>query len=142
MKTEKTGKMFALIIILYLFIIVFPFIWVGFTSFKPESEIWGENALRIIGDQVTLDHYKALFEAHIFNALKNSLIISSITTIYVTVIASFCAYAIARLQFKFKKLLMIVILGTSMFPQMIVVGPIYRAFVQLGWTNSYFISLP
>lgn len=142
MQTEKTSKMTLTIIVLYLLIIAFPFIWVTLTSFKPESEIWGQSALKLMADQPTLEHYQALFKATIINSLKNSLIIASITTVYVTLIASLCAYALARLKFRFKKLLITVILATSMFPQMIVVGPIYRTFIKLGWTNSYYITLP
>lgn len=142
MQTEKTTKLTITVIILYLLIIAFPFIWVTLTSFKPESEIWGQSALKLMADQPTIEHYEALFKTTIINSLKNSLIIASITTVYVTLIASFCSYAIARLKFRFKKLLVAVILATSMFPQMIVVGPIYRTFVKLGWTNSYYISLP
>jgi multiple sugar transport system permease protein len=142
MKQVKTRKLFVLAMILYLLIIVFPFIWVFFTSLKPESEIWGDAALKLFADQVTFEHYQSLFRANILNALKNSLFISTVTTTYVTLIAAFCAYAIARLKFKGKRLLLSVVLATSMFPQMIVVGPIYRAFVSLGWTNSYWIVLP
>ncbi|MDF2532232.1 MAG: sugar transporter permease [Clostridia bacterium] len=142
MVNKKVERMFAVIIVLYLLIIVFPFIWVALTSFKPESEIWGASALKVFSNNATVEHYQALIKAHIFNSLKNSLIISSITTIYVTFVASCCAYAIARLKFAGKNLLLAVVLATSMFPQMIVVGPIYNVFVKLGWTNSYFISLP
>lgn len=141
-KNIKAERLFFVIIVLYLIIIVFPFIWVSLTSLKPESEIWGEGAMKIMADDPTLEHYEELFKGNILNSLKNSVIISTITTLYVTLVASFCAYAIARLKFKGKKILLAVVLGTSMFPQMIVVGPIYRAFVDLGWTNSYFISLP
>ena len=139
-KHTKSSMWLKVIIILYLFIILFPFIWVAITSFRPESEIWSSNALNLKGAVFTSENYLALFKSTIFNSLKNSLIISSITTIYVTLIASLCAYSIARLEFKFKKTLTFVILATSMFPQMIVVGPIYRIFVSLGWTNSYYIS--
>jgi multiple sugar transport system permease protein len=142
MVKNKVGKLFAVIIVLYLLIIIFPFIWVALTSFKPESEIWGSGAMKIFSSNATFEHYEALIKANILNSLKNSFIISSITTIYVTFVASFCAYAIARLKFAGKNLLLAVVLGTSMFPQMIVVGPIYNAFVKLGWTNSYFITLP
>ena len=141
-KAIKTSTLLKIIIILYLFIILFPFLWVSLTSFRPESDIWSSNALNLIGMRFTDDNYAKLFKTTIFNSLKNSLIISSITTVYVTLIASLAAYSIARLKFKFKKLLTVVILATSMFPQMIVVGPIYRIFVNLGWTNSYYISLP
>lgn len=142
MVDKKSERLLGIIIVLYLCIIVFPFIWVGLTSIKPESEIWSSSALQVFSSHPTLEHYQALFKAHILNALKNSFIISTITTIYVTLVASFCAYAIARLKFAGKNLLLAVVLGTSMFPQIIVIGPIYNIFVKLGWTNSYFISLP
>ncbi len=138
----KSTTLFKVIIIMYLFIILFPFIWVAITSLRPESEIWSTNALSLKGAQFTNENYVGLFKTTILNSLKNSLIVSSITTLYVTLIASLCAYSIARLDFKFKKLLTVVILATSMFPQMIVVGPIYRIFVNLGWTNSFYLSLP
>lgn len=141
-KQRKWDRLLMCAIVGYLFIIVFPFIWVFITSLKPEADIWGDNAFKIVGSSLTLENYKALFEAHILNALKNSFIISSITTLYVTVIASIAAYAIARLHFKGKKVLMTVVLATSMFPQMIVVGPIYRVFVALHMTNSFWIVLP
>ncbi len=138
----KSTTLFKVIIIMYLFIILFPFLWVTITSLRPESEIWSTNALNLRGAQFTDENYVMLFKTTILNSLKNSLIVSSITTLYVTLIASLCAYSIARLDFKFKKLLTVVILGTSMFPQMIVVGPIYRIFVSLGWTNSFYLTLP
>lgn len=142
MASKKTRTLFFIAMGLYLFIIIFPFLWVLLTSFKPESEIWGEAALKLFANQPTLEHYRALFEANILNALKNSLIIASTTTLYVTLIASVAAYSIARLKFKGRNLLLAIVLATSMFPQMIVVGPIYNAFVNLGWTNSYWITLP
>ena len=138
----KTSTLFKVIIFLYLFIIIFPFFWVTVTSFRPEAEIWSSNALSLKGATFTDENYVKLFKTTILNSLKNSLIISTITTVYVTLIASLCAYSIARLDFKFKKVLTVIILATSMFPQMIVIGPIYRVFVNLGWTNSYYISLP
>lgn len=142
MNKLKTSTLFKIALVLYLFIIIFPFFWVTVTSFRPEADIWGSNALQLKGATFTTENYKLLFKTPILNSLKNSLIISTITTVYVTLIASLCAYAIARLDFKFKKLLTVIVLATSMFPQMIVIGPIYRVFVQLGWTNSYYISLP
>ncbi|MDD2427852.1 MAG: carbohydrate ABC transporter permease [Eubacteriales bacterium] len=142
MNRVKTSSLFKIVIVLYLFIILFPFIWVAITSLRPESEIWGRNALNLRDANFTLENYRLVFQTPILNSLKNSLVISSITTLYVTLVASLGAYAIARLKFKFKKLLTVVILAVSMFPQMIVIGPIYRIFIQLGWTNSYYISLP
>lgn len=142
MINKKAERLLATAIVMYLLIIIFPFIWVFLTSLKPESEIWSAGAFKILADQPTLEHYEALFKGNILNSLKNSFIIATITTVYVTLVASIAAYAIARLKFFGKRLLLAVVLATSMFPQMTVVGPIYRAFVKLHWTNSYFITLP
>ncbi len=142
MKNKRFNRYLILIILLYLFIIAFPFIWVFVTSFKPEKDIWGAQAFKIITNNPTLDHYKSVFQKEILNALKNSLIISTLTTIYVTLIAAFAAYAIARLEFFGKKALLSLVLATSMFPQMIIVGPVFNAFEKLGFLNSYFIVLP
>lgn len=127
---------------LYILIIIFPFLWVLITSFKPEGEIWNEGAFRILAENPTLIHYKNIFASNIINSLKNSFIVASITTVYVTFIAILSAYALVRLNIRFKRFFLAVILATSMFPQMIAVGPIYNMFVNMGWTNSYFIVFP
>lgn len=141
MRLAREKRVFALIA-LYIFIIVFPFLWVFLTSFKPEREIWSDGAFRALADNPTLQHYISVLSGNVPNSLMNSFIVSSVTTVYVTLIAILAAYALVRLNIRGKRLMMAVILGTSMFPQMIAVGPIYNLFVHLGWTNSYFIVLP
>lgn len=135
-------SLFKLCIILYLFIIIFPFIWILLTSFKPEHEIWGISALRPFSKNPTLINYIEVFRKEILRALTNSLIVTSITTFYITVVAALIAYAIARLEFKGKNLLLSIILATSFFPQMITVGPIYVLFQSLNLLNSYWVVLP
>lgn len=142
MTNKNLTTAFSLFIIIYLIIIIFPFIWVLITSFKPESEIWGDGALKIIAQNPTLEHYKALLNNNVLRGIKNSFIVASLTTIYVTAISIFTAYALARLEFKGKTIILSIILAVSMFPQMIVVGPIYNMFNSLGWTNSYKIIFP
>ena len=71
----KSNTLLKIIILLYIFIILFPFFWVAITSFRPESEIWSSNALNLKGAQFTNDNYVKLFKTTILNSLKNSLII-------------------------------------------------------------------
>ncbi|PKM96499.1 MAG: sugar ABC transporter permease [Firmicutes bacterium HGW-Firmicutes-1] len=142
MTNKNLTRAFSIFIIFYLIIIVFPFIWVLITSFKPENEIWGKSALKLIAENPTLDHYRALVNNNVLRGIRNSFIVASLTTIYVTVISIFAAYALARLQFRGKNFILTLVLAVSMFPQMIVVGPIYNMFNALGWTNSYNIIFP
>lgn len=143
MKRYNSLSRYVLVIIfLYLFIILFPFIWIFITSFKPEIEIWGDGALKLIAKKPTITHYNEIFAKGILNSLKNSLIVSGITTVYITFVASLCAYAIARLKFWGKNILLTLVLATSMFPQMIIVGPIFNLFYNLNLLNSYAVVLP
>lgn len=129
-------------IIGFLAVSIFPFFWILVTSFKPGNEIYGGSAFKIIANNPTLQNYKTvLFEKGILRAVANSMITSSITTLYVVIIASMSAYIIARFKFRGKNLLMAFILSVSMFPQMIVVGPIFNMFYKAGILNTYWITL-
>lgn len=140
---KKTKLLSFLLIAVFLFGMIFPFIWVFITSFKSTGEIYGTGAFRIIPENPTLQNYiTVLFEKGILNAVKNSLIVSSLTTVYIIFVATLCAYAISRFHFKGKNILLGLILAVSMFPQMIVTGPVYNFFIDLGLTNSYAIIFP
>jgi multiple sugar transport system permease protein len=75
-------------------------------------------------------------------AILNSFIVATFTSIYVVLVATLASYAISRFKFRGKNLLLGLILAVSMFPQMIIVGPIYNLFMKLGLTNSYFVVMP
>jgi len=131
-----------LAIALFLFVMVFPFLWILITSFKPGEEIYGrETAFRLIAINPTLGNYQTVIDKGILNAVKNSFIVSSITTAYVVLVASMSAYIIARFSFKGKRFLMGLILSISMFPQMIIVGPVFNLFYNLDLLNSYWVTL-
>jgi trehalose/maltose transport system permease protein len=143
MKSKKLKVLMYSVIIIYILIIMFPFIWVLLTSFKPTSEIFGEGAFSVLANNPTLVHYKSvIFEKGILKSVLNSLIVATTTTLYVIIVATLAAYAISRFKFKGKNLLLGLVLAVSMFPQMVVVGPIYNLFMKLGLTNSYAVILP
>lgn len=145
MKNNKRKFLFTfgIVVIGYLFIMVFPFIWIFITSFKTSGEIFGTGAFNVIPENPTLKNYVTiLFEKGILRAILNSFIVATSTTIYVIIVASLCAYAISRFHFRGKSILLGLVLAVSMFPQMIITGPIYNLFYDLDWLNSYFVILP
>lgn len=133
----------GLVIIAFLFAMVFPFIWIFITSFKTSGEIFGTGAFRIIPENPTLENYtRVLFEKGILRAIFNSFVVATVTTVYVITVATFCSYAISRFHFRGKSILLGLVLAVSMFPQMVITGPIYNLFYKLDWLNSYFVVLP
>ena len=143
MKKVSTFKVVSWIfIIAFLLISVFPFFWILVASFKPETEIFGDGAYRIIAQHPTLDAFKTvIFEKNILRAVWNSFVMSGFTTLYVIVVASMSAYIISRFKFKGKNLLMALILTVAMFPQMIIIGPVFNMYYSLGKLNSYWVCL-
>ncbi len=134
--------MVSVLISLYLVVIVFPFVWVMSASFKPTQEIFGEGAFSIVSRNPTLENYVNVLQNGILQAMLNSFIVAGLTAVYVVLVATLASYAISRFKFRGKNLLLGVILAVSMFPQMIIVGPIYNLFMKLNLTNSYFVVLP
>jgi len=141
-KSNKFKAMLFIFISLYLIVIIFPFIWVFLTSFKPTQEIFGEGAFRLISESPTMENYANVLKNGILQSMWNSFVVAGITSIYVVMVATLAAYAITRFKFRGKNLLLGIILAVSMFPQMIIVGPIYNLFMNLNLTNSYFVVLP
>ena len=140
---KKTNWLFIIVTAVVLIVILFPFVWVFFASLKPEMEIFGRLAYNPLTSNPTFAHYiNVIFQKGMPNAIKNSFIVSSVTTVYIIVISALSAYIISRFTFRGKSLLMGLILAVSMFPQMIVIGPVYNLFTSFGLTNSYAVVLP
>lgn len=140
---RKLWITFGLVVVFYLFAMVFPFFWVFITSFKTSGEIFGTGAFRVIPENPTFQNYiTILFEKGILNSIKNSFIVATTTTVYIIVVATFSAYAISRFHFRGKNILLGLILAVSMFPQMIITGPVYNLFLNFKLLNSFAVVLP
>ena len=70
-------------------------------------------------------------------ALVNSFGISLIATTLSVILATLCAYAIARLQFKGKRLVLTIALAIAMFPVVSLVGPLFDMWTNLGLFNTW-----
>lgn len=131
---------FYLFVCLFLFAVLFPFFWQFITSIKPPAELFGERAFSSYTANPSLQSYINVFtdeKRPFLRYLWNSTVVASITTAFSLIIASFTSYAIARLQFRGKSILLGVILAVSMFPQIATIAPVYLFLQQFHLTNSY-----
>jgi multiple sugar transport system permease protein len=115
-----------------------PVLWIMSLSFKTPATV-GDG--RLIPKEWTLDNYKSLFEggldSPLLRPLINSILIALIATIIAVTLASFAAYAIARLNFPGKTLVLGGALAVSMFPPISVVGPLFDMWRALGLYDTY-----
>ncbi|OPX05751.1 sugar ABC transporter permease [Mycobacterium sp. AT1] len=114
---------------------LFPVLWILSLSLKPSSTVKDGN---LIPTQVTFDNYKAIFGGNMFSsALVNSIGIGLITTVIAVVVGGMAAYAIARLVFPGKRVLVGVALLIAMFPQISLVTPLFNIERKIGLFDTW-----
>ncbi|MGV5047100.1 carbohydrate ABC transporter permease [Rhodococcus pyridinivorans] len=121
-----------LIVLLYALV---PVLWIASLSFKPPGTIQDG---RFIPQQWTLDNYRGIFRTDAFtSALINSIGIGLIATVIAVILGTMAAYAIARLDFPGKKILVGVALLIAMFPQISLVSPLFEIMRGLGLFDTW-----
>ena len=121
--------------ILVIFWTLFPVVWILSLSFKPES---GINNERFLPDTWTLENYRTVFNTPLFtSALRNSVVVSLIATVLSVMIATVAAYAIARLEFPGKRLILSFALAIAIFPAVSLVGPLFDIWRSIGLYDTW-----
>jgi len=116
---------------------LFPLAWMLSLAFKPPSEIVSGDA-SFLPKEWTWANFQTVFSDSLFtSALRNSIGIALIATLLSVVIAMFAAYAIARLDFPGKKLLLSMALAIAMFPQAALVGPLFNMWRNFGIYDTW-----
>ena len=137
MNAGKSGRWWTaagIVIVLYSFL---PLLWMISLAFKPPSDIVSGKP-QFWPTTWSFDNFTTVFSQPLFTkALVNSIGIALIATLVSVVIAMFAAYAIARLEFRGKKLLLSLALGIAMFPQAALVGPLFNMWRGLGIYDTW-----
>ena len=114
---------------------VYPFLWMIAASLKPEIEI---GTLGLWSKNFSLESYRLVVQKiPIWRALINSLFVSSCVTASVIFFGSIVGYALSRLTFWGRDLILGVILFTMVIPFQITLIPMYILMVKFGWVDTY-----
>jgi multiple sugar transport system permease protein len=115
-----------------------PFYWMVVTAFRDVGYTYDTTPWPT---HVTLDNFKTAFDTslgnHFARALANSVIIGVCTTILAVMGGVFAAYALARLDFRGKFVVLGVVLGASMFPGVALLTPLFQLFTNIHWIGTY-----
>jgi multiple sugar transport system permease protein len=119
-----------------LFYALIPVVWIISLSLKDPTTIGDQN---FFPQKVTFDNYDSVFEGGLgFNrALINSIGIAIITTVLALALASMAAYAITRLDFPGKTLILATALAISMFPAISIVGGLFNVWRIVGLYDTW-----
>ena len=136
--TQRLAKFatYAILIFGAAFILL-PFVWMISTSLKPDKEVlmmppkWIPTVLQW---KNYVDAFKAV---PFFTYLKNSVIVTVLITTCELITTILAAFAFARLEFKGKNLLFMLLVATMMVPGEILIIPNFVTLAQLGWIDTY-----
>ncbi|MDX1415904.1 MAG: carbohydrate ABC transporter permease [Candidatus Promineifilaceae bacterium] len=134
-----TWKRFIFFTALFMFlaVIVFPFYWMISSSFKTRAEIGAREPV-YIPSSLNLDAYRELFDpSHpsyqdFGRAIFNSILVAIPTSLIAVILSVLGAYAIARLAFKGKNVMLNGILMIYLFPGVLIIIPLFAMLARLG----------
>lgn len=122
---------FWILILIILVYTLFPFYWAINSSFKGENEIIAPATY--LPRNPTLINYQAVFLNEQFvHSLVNSALVSGTTTVLALVVGSFAAYALGRLRFRGRMVMLYAVLAMTMFPQISILSGLFAIVRDLG----------
>jgi multiple sugar transport system permease protein len=114
-----------------------PVAWIISLSLKPVAETT-TGSPQFLPKSATLQNYKDVLQNHDFlHALINSFGIAIISTVLAVIFATLAAYAIARLEFRGKRVVLSIALAIAMFPVVSLVGPLFDMWTTLHLFNTW-----
>ncbi len=125
------------VLIFFALVALFPIVQIFTISLRPADRLLS-TSLEIIPKNASFDNYVALFtERPFFLWLVNSTFVALVVTVTGVVLASTCGYAFSRFSFIGKKIGLLSLLVTQMFPATMLLLPMYIMLVKLHLINTY-----
>ncbi len=118
-------------------IVLLPLFIVLFTAFKPTAEV---NAYppTLLPDAWTMANFERIFTDLPFARLiGNSFLFAGGVTLFAVAFDALAAYALARIDFRGRQVLLIAIIATLMIPFQATLIPVYQIVADLGWVNTF-----
>lgn len=137
MKLSKNQKVITYTFLtLFSLYFLFPFVWMIMTAFKTDAEAFTFPPKFLPSTWHFENFINAWNSQPFFTYLKNSVIVTVLTTLGQLLSCSLVAYGFARYNFKGKKILFILLLSTMMIPWDVTMIPLYMEFNKFNWINT------
>jgi multiple sugar transport system permease protein len=130
MSQRRKGVLMWLAVAAIMIFCLFPFYWLLNTSLKTGTDL---NSAALVPPHPSLKNYDSIFsDGNFTKALRNSIIVSTLTTACALIIGAFAGYALARLRFRFKFFLLALILSITTFPPIAIAAPLFKLWTDTG----------
>ena len=125
------------ILLFFFLLVVLPIYWMLVTSFKTNAEIVDAQQITYYPHVFTTENYQSLFNMLDYGVyLKNSIIVTLATAVFVVILSIFGGYGLARYKFRGKGAILLYFLITQMIPSILVIIPMYIVYSNMGIINT------
>lgn len=118
-------------------IVLLPLAIVLFTAFKPAAEVNAFPPTLLPGEWTTANFSRIFSDLPFARLIGNSFLFAGGVTLIAVTFDALAAYALARIDFRGRKVLLVVIIATLMIPFQATLIPVYQIVSDLGWVNSF-----
>lgn len=127
---------FFLLVTIIIVYTLFPFYWAIVSSLTPTNDLY-RTPVRFWPQNLTLDHYRVVFsDSSFLRALLNSTIVSFSVVVLALLLGTLGAYAMGRLQFRGRTIVLYLILSMTMFPAIAILGSLFQMMQRFNAYNT------
>jgi ABC-type glycerol-3-phosphate transport system permease component len=125
------------VLLFAVFLTAMPFVYMMMASFKPGSELFS-IPVRIFPDSLYLENFSRLVaETNFERWFLNSLFVGLARTTLAVTTSLMAGYAFAKLHFRFRRSLFVLVIATLTLPIYAQIVPLHGMMIRLGWVDSY-----
>lgn len=115
-----------------------PFVWMVATSLQPMSRLVVDTTAPLDPSTFTLAGFTELFERYpVWRWASNSFLVAGAVALGATIVDALAAFALARLEWRGRTAVFVVVLVPLMIPLQVLLVPLYLMMRDLGWIDSY-----
>lgn len=131
----RPGPLTYPLLILVMLLSVFPLYWTGVVASQNNQAIGRTPPPLLPGGELFANIARVFAQTNFLKALVNSLIVSTAITVSVLVFCTLAGFAFAKLRFRGRQAMMLIVIATMMVPTQLGVIPLYLLVGKLGWAG-------
>ncbi len=137
-KRQISKILYNIFMIFLCVVIMYPFLWTFASAFKTNYQIFHESPINLLPSPLTFENFKILAKIYdISRMVFNGFYLAIVIPVLSLIVSSMAAYALARLKFKGRNVIFILLISTMMIPSYVTLIPNFAIMVKLGLLNSH-----
>ncbi|GGO51856.1 MULTISPECIES: carbohydrate ABC transporter permease [Streptomyces] len=130
------GKLAYAVLILFTIGSLFPLVWTAIAASRNNTRLAETPPPFWFGGNLFKNLEIAWTDANMGTALLNTLVVAGSITVGTVLFSTLAGFAFAKLRFRFRGLLLLLVIGTMMVPPQLSVVPLFMMVAEFGWTDQ------